>query len=83
MRLLELGESSATYVTMVQVDAIGIIVEVLREVTVALGQSSRINDDDKRWMVVKRERQFLQLAVACLKTTVSTSLKILFLYGSL
>jgi len=52
---------------MVQIDAIKIIVELLREVTAVIGHAIRTNDDDKRWLIVKRERQFLQLAASCLQ----------------
>eukprot|EP00026_Physarum_polycephalum_P000145 Phypoly_transcript_00145.p1 GENE.Phypoly_transcript_00145~~Phypoly_transcript_00145.p1 ORF type:complete len:2067 (+),score=239.37 Phypoly_transcript_00145:161-6361(+) len=67
LRLLETEESPSAFVAIAQIDATHIITELLCEVTTAMAQAIRTNEDEKRWLIVKRERQFLQLAVACLK----------------
>lgn len=59
-------ECEAGLVAMVQMSVMGFLVEMLLEATTAIGQAIRTNDDSKHWIVVKRERQFFQLAVACL-----------------
>lgn len=56
---------------MAQSDAVPTIVEVLRETTAAMAQAIRMNENDKGWIIVKRERQFLVLAIACLQVLVS------------
>jgi hypothetical protein len=75
-------ESPTKYLTLVQIDAVTILVDILMLVANTIDLPTfkndkdlmvkdKAKDDDKRLLIIKRERQLLHLAIACLKVLVS------------